>query len=36
MDDLVGVQMSQSAQDLAADVGNPFLLEALSLGGCNE
>jgi len=36
MDDLVGVQMSQAAQDLAADVGYPFLLEALSLGGCKE
>ena len=34
MDDFVGVQVRQAAQDLAADVRDPLLLEALPFGGC--
>ena len=36
MDDLIGVQMSQSAQNLTADVSDPFFFEALSFSGWND
>jgi hypothetical protein len=36
MDDLIGVQMSQTAQNLTADVSDPFFFEALSFSGWND
>lgn len=34
MDDFVGVQVGQAAQDFPAYVGDPFLLKALSFRSC--
>lgn len=34
MDNLVGVQVGQAAQDLSANVGNPFFFQTLAFGGC--
>lgn len=36
MDDFVGVEVSQAAEDFPAYVGNPFLLETLTFGSCSK